>query len=90
MATLTIEDVPDELLRRLREQAASRRQSLSQQALGALRRGMERDEPPPATDAEAQARAWGRLAGRWKSDESAEKEIRGIYDARSIGREVPL
>jgi plasmid stability protein len=89
MAILTIEDLPDELLRQLRDQAAQRQKSLSQQALYVLRQGIEREQAS-SVDAEVQAHQWEQLAGRWKSGQSIEEEISNLYAARSAGREVRL
>ncbi|PSQ81960.1 MAG: hypothetical protein BRD46_00885 [Bacteroidetes bacterium QS_8_68_15] len=89
MATLTIEDVPDELLKRLREQANSRRKSLSQQALHVLQTGMSYEQDV-SDERDMQVQQWKRLAGCWKSDAPPEKLIRDLYAARSAGREVRL
>lgn len=39
---------------------------------------------------EAQVRAWEALAGKWESDEPAEKEGERLYAARTVGRKVEL
>ena len=92
MATLTLKNVPDKLLRRLRKRAAGERRSLNQAVIHMLEHILIASEE--ANDvkerAERQLDAWRTLAGRWRSDETAEEEIRRIYSARTRGRDVNL
>ena len=85
MPTLTIRDLPADVLERLRRRAAEERRSVNQEAIHllelALRAGL--------LSASAQADAWLRLA-RWRSSRSAKKEIAEIYAARSRGRPVRM
>lgn len=92
MASLTLKNIPDPLLERLRERAESDRRSLTQEILflleEALRNGSGRAREE--TQAEAQADAWARLAGQWRSERDEDEEIEGILGSRTRGREVEL
>lgn len=85
MPTLTIRDIPADVLDRLRQRAAEDRRSLNQEAIHllelALRAGL--------LSAAAQAEAWINL-GRWKSSKGAKREVAEIYAARSRGRAVRI
>jgi len=85
MPTLTLRDVPSEVLKRLRRRAAEERRSLNQEAIHLLDLALRAEMLSPA----AQADAWMRLA-RWKSSKSAKQEIAEIYAARTLGRPVKL
>lgn len=85
MPTLTLRDVPAEVLKRLRRRAAEERRSLNQEAIHLLDLALRAELLSPA----AQADAWMRLA-RWKSSKSAKQEIAEIYAARTLGRPVKL
>lgn len=89
MPSITVKDVPEELLLRLRAAAARERRSLNQEALVLLEGGL------CATDtaeerANRQVAAWRSLAGAWTNDISFEAEAAAIYTARTAGRDVAL
>lgn len=94
MAALTIKNIPMPLLSKLRARAAADRRSLNREVIHLLdeillrfpRRGAAGDR----SEAEVQAEAWRRLAGRWISRETLHAETRRIYSRRSSGREVRL
>jgi plasmid stability protein len=85
MPTLTIRDLPAEVLERLRRRAAEERRSLNQEAIHLLDFALKAERFSPA----AQVEAWLRL-GRWRSSKSARREIAEIYAARTMGRPVKL
>lgn len=85
MPTLTLRDVPVEVLERLRSRAAEERRSLNQEAIHLLDFALRTEMFSPA----AQVEAWLRL-GRWRSSKSTKQEIAEIYAARTLGRPVKL
>ncbi len=92
MPSLTLKNVPDELLERLRARARHERRSLSSQALYLLERSMQLE--PPAVPhgpevAEAQVEAWRRAASRWH-EQPGEDVMAAIQSARRGGRDVDL
>lgn len=94
MPSLTIKDIPEKLLRRVRARAAAERRSMNGAVIHLLDEALA-GRPPRAADsvqarAQVRAEAWRRLAGRWRSRHSAAREIEMIYAARSRGRPVRL
>jgi len=91
MPSITLKNIPPELIGRLKRRARQRRRSLTQEVLWLLEEAL--DMPPPSTDTDrvtAQVEAWRRLAGRWVSDQPVDAEVDAIYEARTDGREVDL
>ena len=94
MASITIKGIPDRLLSRLRERAATEGRSMNKEIIRLLDLSLSAHRTHPAeqrrTLAVTQAEAWSRLGGRWISDVPVEDEVGGIYSARSGGREIEL
>ena len=104
MASITLKNLPESLVKRVRRLAERERRSLSQQILFMVERGLTSAgsatpeaalpaAPLPPALAQAirsQVAAWQHLAGRWIADEPVEAEIAGIYAARTAGRDVTL
>ncbi len=91
MASLTLKNLPDDLLRALREAAEDDRRSLTQEIIhlvdSALRARDERPAPRRA-DVDAQLAAWRKLAGKWESDVDRATEAERLMERRTSGREV--
>ena len=91
MASLTLKNLPDDLLRALREAAENDRRSLTQETIhlveSALRARDERSSPRRA-DVDAQLAAWRKLAGKWESDIDRATEAERLMERRTPGREV--
>jgi plasmid stability protein len=93
MASVTIKNMPDDLLERLRRKAAAAHRSVNQQILRLLEQALAAEPPDNrqlGAEIEAQVRAWEALAGKWSADEPAEEEVGRIYAARTAGRKVEL
>ena len=93
MASLTLKNLPDELLSALREAAKKDRRSLTQEIIHLLDRALRgRGErtAPPRPDIDAQVAAWRKLAGRWESDADHATEAERVMEKRTPGREVDL
>ncbi len=92
MATLTLKNLPEDLLDRLRKRASDERRSLNQEVIHLLEQFLLADEKNVRLreDKQRQVEAWRQIAGRWKSSQTAEEEIREIYSARTPGRDVNL
>jgi hypothetical protein len=89
MPSITLKDVPEALLIRLRAAAAQERRSLNQEALVLIEGGLAARET--AEDrALRQVEAWRALAGGWASDVSFEAEVADVYAARTLGRDIDL
>ncbi len=87
MSSITLKDVPEELLIRLRRAAARERRSLNQEALVLIEGGLAARETAEER-ALRQVEAWRALAGGWVSDRTFEDEVAELYAARTPGRDV--
>jgi len=95
MASITIKEVPDMLLERLRRRAREDKRSMNREAIYLLDlalagQAVDQDLEGRKRDVESQIPAWRRLAGQWDSDLDIADEIERIYAARSVGRRVDL
>ena len=94
MASITIKNIPDQLLARLREQAATENRSMNREIIRLLDISLSADRSlrPQYRRAlaDVQADAWVRLGGQWISDVSVEDEVADLYSARTGGREIEL
>ena len=91
MASVTLKNLPEELLVSLRSAAERDRRSLNQEIIHLLDIALRRDESAVhQPTAQAQVAAWRKLAGRWKSDVDPENEARQIVARRTGGRKVDL
>lgn len=89
MSSITLKDVPEELLVRLRNAAARERRSLNQEAIVLIEGGLTALETAEER-AQRQVAAWRSLAGCWASDQGFDDEVAALYAARSTGRDVTL
>lgn len=93
MASLTLKNLPDPLLRDLRKAAEKDRRSLTQEIihlLDAALRGRIGRPSPPGADRDAQLAAWRKLAGKWESDVDRATEAEQVMKRRTPGRKVDL
>jgi plasmid stability protein len=96
MASLTLKNLPDDLLCALREAADRDRRSVTQEIIHLLEvvlRGGERPDVRPivrSATAEAQVAAWRKLAGTWETEIDPRAEAERIIERRTAGREVDL
>lgn len=92
MASLTLKNIPEPLLDKLRDRASSDRRSLNQEVLYLLEEALWRSSRDASVEEEirAQVEDWSSLAGRWKSDLPVDEEIAQILDSRTAGRRIDL
>lgn len=79
MATLTLKNVPDDLYKRLKEQAAAHRRSLNQEAIAQLQAGASRRSRAEADQALADAAAFRaelKAKGVWFTAEEIDSFIK--------------
>ena len=91
MASLTLKNVPDELLAALNLAAERDRRSMTQEIIYLLEVALRGEHPVGrAAHTEAQVAAWRKLAGKWKSDVDPPTETKRIMERRTKGREVDI
>lgn len=94
MATLTLRNIPEAVMARVRGMAAADRRSVNNELLVLIERGLA-DEPPHrqeslTPDTAAQVALWRKLCGTWQDVRSTEEIVADIQAHRSLGREVDL
>jgi plasmid stability protein len=91
MPSLTLKNLPHDLLEALREVAERERRSMSQEIIHLLEAALgRRPKSPTPPAAEAQVDAWRKLAGKWESQVNDEIEVGRVSERRTPGREVDL
>jgi len=93
MASLTIRNIPESLLERLRSLSETERRSLNSQIIVILEKSLREytsDHDKNVISAEAQVELWSKLAGEWDDSRSTDEIINNILSHRTTGREVNL
>jgi plasmid stability protein len=91
MASITIKNIPDPLLARLRALAEDDDRSLNKEMIHLLEEAVQRRQMAETEDslgelALRQGAAWRALRGRWESEDDG----RALMNARTPGREIDL
>jgi plasmid stability protein len=97
MASLTIRDIPEDVLGRLRLLSERERRSLNKEFLVIVEEGLEAHEVRRESvgmrtpiSRELQIAIWRELGGAWKDDRATADIIADIRSSRTAGREVRL
>ena len=93
MASLTIRNIPESLLERLRKLSEAERRSLNNEIIVILEKSLKEYTPDydkNVISVEAQVELWNKLAGEWDDSRSADEIINDILSHRTAGREVKL
>lgn len=96
MSSLTLKNLPVDLLERLRLRARQQRRSLNSEAVLLLEQAVSGDpgDSPAqagAMERDAQLAAWARLSGRWPGGDAALAAMAADIEAsRTLGREIDL
>ena len=96
MASLTVRDIPDEVLDRVRILSERDRRSMNKEFLVIVEEGLhahsaeaERGHAPRISP-ELQLRLWRDVAGGWEDDRSTGEIVADLRRSRTLGREVHL
>jgi plasmid stability protein len=95
MASITVRNIPEEVLERIRALSSIERRSLNNEILVILERGTfseyeEKLLKRKFLSKSTQMDMWKRLVGTWEDTRSAKEIIEDIYSNRTAGREVEL
>lgn len=93
MKSLTIRNIPNQLISKLRTLSVIDRRSMNSEILFILEQGIatERINKTGNTiNKETQLKIWNKLSGEWKDIRKTEEIIDEIYTDRSQGREFIL
>jgi len=93
MASLTVRNIPEQLMDNLRILSERERRSLNNEVLVVLEEGFnskaERLEAAPLGSG-LQADLWLDLCGLWQDERTTDEIIEYIHASRTLGREVTL
>ncbi|NOR44193.1 MAG: hypothetical protein GQ534_01295 [Candidatus Delongbacteria bacterium] len=92
---LTIRNIPDDVISKIRTLSKTERRSLNNEILIILERGVEEEvhdlfKEKRTVSKNLQIEIWKRLAKEWKDDRSTDEIIKDIYDNRTLGRDFSL
>ena len=95
MANITVRNIPEELLEKLRTLSTLEKRSLNNEILVILEKGlanvsMSNSYRTASPSKSAQIKIWENLCGRWKDKRDTEEIIRDVIGSRSMGREIEL
>lgn len=92
MVNLTLRNIPEHLLERIRSLSIAERRSLNNEILVLLERALREYTAEIDDDIfnEVQVDLWSKLAGKWEDPRSTDETIAEIINNRSPGREVEL
>jgi plasmid stability protein len=92
MTNLTVRNIPDDVLERIRQRSQIDRRSLNNELIVVLEKGLSIEDSTNRKypDRDLQLQIWNDLAGRWKDGRSTDEIIRDIYESRTEGRAVDL
>jgi Arc-like DNA binding domain. len=91
MSSITIKNVPEQLLDRVRERANAEHRSINKEFIQLVEAALQGEQAGAVAREQVaqQVVAWSNLAGKWACEDAA-AETAAIYAARSEGRDVAL
>ena len=93
MTSLTIRNIPDATMEKVRHLSLKERRSINNELLVLIdeavnKHNKNQTKPDFSLPAELQTMIWKQLSGRWVDDRSAKEIIKDIYSHRTQGRKV--
>ncbi len=93
MASITIRNIPDSVLSKIRSLSKVEMRSINSELLLLIEQGLNQQLEQKQHDSvvlskERQLEIWENLAGTWEDSRSAEEIIEDIYSQRTKGRQV--
>ena len=95
MPNITIRNIPDSVLEKIRTLSSIEKRSINSELLLLIETGLN-EETKRKGDAEnilskeTQIEIWGKIIGKWKDQRSSKEIIEDIYNNRTIGRQIDL
>ena len=95
MVNITVRNIPDELLNKIRILSIVEKRSLNSEILMVLEKGLSKESDSvnyikDYLSKDTQIKLWQNLCGRWKDSRSTAEIISDIIGSRSEGRSVDL
>ena len=95
MASITIRNIPDSILSRIRTLSEVEKRSINSELLILIEKGLNNEIETKETGTiilsmESQIKMWESLSGAWEDTRSTEEIIDDIYSHRTQGRAIDL
>lgn len=95
MINLTVRNIPDEVIGKIKTLATLDRRSLNNELLVVIEKGLASEskahgEKAASISPAAQMSVWQDLCGLWQDERSTQEIIEDIRSSRTMGREVRL
>ena len=95
MANLTVRNIPDELLNKIRLLSIIEKRSVNSEILMVLEKGLSKESDSVKyvrnqLSNDTQIKLWKNICGRWKDNRSTAEIISDIIGSRSQGRRIDL
>ena len=95
MASITIRNIPDSIMEKIRTLSTIEKRSINNELLLLIEAGLNEESERKTKNKniipkESQIRIWEKLMGKWEDDRSAKEIIEDIYAHRTAGRNIDL
>lgn len=93
MTNITVRNIPDELIEKLKFLSKIQRRSLNNEILIVLENGLSdiiKKNKIKIINKETQIEIWENLAGKWEDDRSTNEITEDIISKRTLGRDIIL
>ena len=95
MANITIRNIPDSIMEKIRTLSTIEKRSINNELLLIIEAGLNEESERKTKNEniipkESQIRIWEQLMGKWEDDRSAKEIIEDIYAHRTPGRNIDL
>jgi plasmid stability protein len=95
MANITIRNIPDSVLEKIRTLSNTEKRSINSELLLLIERGLHEEtkrkgDTENILSKETQVEIWSKIVGKWKDKRSSKEIIEDIYKNRTSGRHIDL
>ena len=93
MPNLTIRNIPENIMKKLKTLSEIERRSMNSEILLIIEKGLDKEKSnknKKYINPEMRIKLWNNLSGKWKDSRKTEEIIKGIIDDRSEGRDFTL
>lgn len=95
MANITIRNIPDSVLEKIRTLSSIERRSINSELLLIIETGLNEETKRKGNTEnilpkETQLEIWNKLIGKWEDERSSNEIIKDIYERRTSGRKIDL
>jgi len=95
MTNITVRNIPDEVINKIKTFSKIERRSLNNEIIVVLEKGLQEkssliSRQKKHISIQTQIDLWENLAGLWEDDRQTKEIIKDIYEQRTKGREINL